>query len=103
MTVNHDATDVAAPSTLAEQAKVSPTDVFANPKDVVASPELTADENAEVLEQWESDAIALQTATDEGMSGGKRPGLEEVKKAQSVLEKDALESHSLSLSVSPQS
>ena len=79
--------DPAAPETLAEEAKISPTAVFDEPHEVVSSDELTKKEKAAILKQWEADAKALQRATDEGMSGGTRPGLEEVKRAQGDLEK----------------
>ena len=79
--------DPAAPETLAEEAKISPTAVFDEPQDVVASDDLTKREKAAILKQWEADAKALQRATDEGMSGGTRPGLEEVKHAQGELER----------------
>ena len=85
MSNDENATDVASPKTLAEAARVSPTHVFASPADVVRSDELTKKEKLRILEQWEADAIALQTATDEGMSGGKRPRLDEVKAAQTEL------------------
>jgi hypothetical protein len=79
-------TSAIEPNTLAEQAKVSPTTVFGSPKQVVATDDLTGTEKTEVLAQWEADAIALQKATDEGMTGGERPRLEEVKKAQTLLD-----------------
>ena len=78
--------DAAPPQTLAEQARVSPTKVFDAPVDVVESDDLSKKEKVRILEQWEADAKALQTATDEGMSGGKRPRLDEVKDAQSELD-----------------
>ena len=77
--------DTAAPGTLAEAARASPTTVFDSPEDVVDSHDLSKKEKVAVLEQWEADAKALQTATDEGMSGGKRPRLDEVKAAQTEL------------------
>lgn len=77
--------DVASPKTLAEAGRVSPTSVFDAPVDVVESDDLTKKEKVDILDQWEADAKALQTATDEGMSGGKRPRLDEVKAAQSEL------------------
>ncbi len=83
---NEKPADVALPETLADAARVSPTTEFDAPGDVVASDELTKQEKADILDQWESDAKALQTATDEGMSGGKNPRLDEVKKAQTQLE-----------------
>jgi hypothetical protein len=74
-----------ASETLAEEAKVSPTTVFNSPKEVVRADDLTKKEKTEILTQWEADAIALQKATDEGMSGGEPPRLEEVKSAQTLL------------------
>lgn len=82
--------DVGAPKNLAEAARASPTTVFDAPEKVVKSDALTKKEKGEVLDQWEADAKALQIATDEGMSGGKRPRLDEVKAAQTEL--DAKES-----------
>ena len=89
--------DTTSPKTLAEAARVSPTTVFDSPKDVVRADTLTTKEKARILDQWEADAIALQTATDEGMSGGKRPRLDEVKAAQSELVAKALPSSSPAL------
>lgn len=79
----------AEPETLAEAARTSPTAVFDAPDDVVQSDDLTKEEKVEVLDQWEADAKALQTATDEGMSGGMRPRLDEVKAAQTELDTTA--------------
>ncbi len=75
----------AEPETLAQAARTSPTTVFDAPDEVVQSDDLTKKEKVEVLDQWEADAKALQSATDEGMSGGKRPRLDEVKAAQTEL------------------
>lgn len=72
-------------TTLAEKATIDPTTVFDCPKDVVAADDLTKKEKVDVLTQWEADARALQTATDEGMPGEKRPHLDEVKSAQMLL------------------
>ncbi len=71
---------------LVDAAKVSPTTAFDAPADVVTHDALTKKEKAGILVQWEADAIALQIATDEGMSGGKRPRLDEVKSAQGHLD-----------------
>jgi len=86
MSKNAKAVDAAAPKSLAEAARISPTTVFAAPEDVAQSDHLTKKEKVGILDQWEADARALQTATDEGMSGGKRPRLDEVKAAQAGLE-----------------
>lgn len=78
-------TDPTAPKSFAEEAKISPSTVFDDPKAVVQASELTPKEKSDVLVQWEADAKALQIATDEGMSGGQRPRLDEVKNAQTLL------------------
>ncbi len=85
------AVDTAAPDTLAEEACISPASAFDTPDDVVDTDELTKKEKVAVLDQWEADAKALQTATDEGMTGGKRPGLDDVKAAQTKLDATAPE------------
>jgi len=82
-------TKAAAPESLAEASRANPTTVFDAPDDVLKSDDLTKKEKVEVLDQWEADAKALQTATDEGMSGGKRPRLDEVKAAQTALAEKA--------------
>jgi hypothetical protein len=86
--MNRDAKPNAAksPETLAEAGRVSPTTVFEDPGDVVESDDLTKKEKVRILEQWEADAKALQTATDEGMTGGNRPRLDEVNEAQAKLD-----------------
>ncbi len=70
---------------LAENAKISPSTTFDDPSKVVSAGALTKKEKVGILAQWEADAIALQTASDEGMSGGNRPRLDEVKSAQTML------------------
>jgi hypothetical protein len=73
------------PETLEEAALVSPTTVFDTPEDVVESDDLTKHEKVRILDQWEADATALQTATDEGMSGGKLSRLDDVNEAKTKL------------------
>ena len=85
MTKHGNAAGKPSRKSLAEDAKISPTTVFDNPNNVVAADGLNKKEKSDILAQWEADAISLQTATDEGMSGGGRPRLDEVKSAQSML------------------
>ncbi len=73
------------PRTLVDEAKISPSSVYDNPRQVVQSHVLTTQQKADVLEQWEADAIAMQTAADEGMAGGAPSRLDEVQKAQTEL------------------
>lgn len=84
--------DAALPEAFAEAARGSPTTVFDTPADVATSHDLTKKQKVAVLVQWEADAKALQTATDEGMSGGERPRLDEVKAAQTELDAKAPDS-----------
>ncbi len=70
---------------ITEAAKASPTSVFEAPDMVAESNDLSKKEKIEILEHWETDAKALQTATNEGMSGGERSRLDEVKAAQTKL------------------
>ena len=47
------------------KAMLDPTKVFKEPKDVVASNELTRNQKIEILRRWEFDARALEVAEDE--------------------------------------
>ena len=47
------------------KAKLDPTKVFKEPKDLVASNELTRNQKIEILRRWEHDARALELAEDE--------------------------------------
>ena len=47
------------------KAMLDPTKVFKEPKDVVASNELTRNQKIEILRRWESDARALEMAEEE--------------------------------------
>ncbi len=85
MTNKANAPTAPARKAAALEAKASPTTVFDNPQKVVSADHLTEKEKSGILVQWEADAISLQTATDEGMTGGGRPRLDEVKSAQTLL------------------
>lgn len=73
------------PRELVDAAKTSPSSVYDHPREVVQSHVLTPQQKAEILDQWEADAIALQTASDEGMTGGAPSRLDDVQKAKSKL------------------
>ncbi len=47
------------------KAMLDPTKVFKEPKDVVASNELTRNQKIEILRRWEFDARALEVAEEE--------------------------------------
>jgi hypothetical protein len=64
-----------------ERAMITPSAVFDTPAEIVEAEGLTRPQKIEVLTRWELDARALQRATDENMTGGGRPPLEEVNEA----------------------
>lgn len=70
-------------------AVISPTSVFDHPSEVLAAKELSRDQKLQILKRWESDAQSLQRATDENMSGGEQPQLDEINKAVSLLEENS--------------
>lgn len=67
-------------------AITSPVSVFDFPLEVVACPGLSRDQKIDILKRWELDARALQRATDENMSGGEAPLLDEVNRALMMLD-----------------
>jgi len=67
-------------------AITSPVSIFDFPLEVVACPGLSREQKIEILKRWELDARALQRATDENMSGGEHPLLEEVNRALMMLD-----------------
>jgi hypothetical protein len=66
-----------------------PASTFDTPMDLVQTPKLPLHEKERALETWAEDEKALQRATEEGMGGGERPRLREVKKAEQALEERA--------------
>lgn len=68
------------------EAITSPVSVFDFPLEVVACPGLSRAQKIEILKRWELDARALQRATDENMSGGEPPLLDEVNRALLMLD-----------------
>ena len=71
-----------------EQALASPTSVFNAPSEVVDAAALSTAQKIEILKRWELDARDLQRATEENMSGGERPQLDEVNEALSIVDPD---------------
>ena len=55
------------------KAMLDPTMVFKEPKDVVASNELTRDQKIEILRRWKYDAQQLEVAEDEAGMAVRRP------------------------------
>jgi len=69
-----------------DQAMITPSAVFDTPTEVVEAKCLTRRQKIEVLKRWELDARALQRATDENMTGGEHPPLDEINEALSKLD-----------------
>jgi hypothetical protein len=67
-------------------AMISPTAVFDSPFEVLRRHELSRTQKLELLKRWELDARALQRATDENMTGGEPPLLDDVNKALLILD-----------------
>src|SRR5690242_10332719 len=61
-----------------DRALLSPSSVFDQPMDVVATDSMTARQKLEVLKRWELEARQLDEATGENMSGGESSPLPEV-------------------------
>ncbi|HJQ61190.1 MAG TPA: hypothetical protein VJ890_30070 [Vineibacter sp.] len=72
-------------NTEAKPPTITPTKEFDRPADVLRAAHLSRNQKIAVLKQWELDARLLQTASEEGMSGGEPNMLAEVKKALSTL------------------
>jgi hypothetical protein len=61
-----------------ERALVDPRAVFKEPIEVLACADLDAAHKRQILECWRQDALELQAAEDEAMSGGEEPMLKRV-------------------------
>lgn len=64
----------------------NPASNFEMPKAILKNPVLTPVEKGEALKNWAEDAERLSVAADEGMTGGERSLLPEVKAAEAALE-----------------
>jgi hypothetical protein len=63
----------------------NPTAHFSDAMDVAKSGDLTKQEKAKTLENWEADARRLAVATEEGMTGGEPSHVTDVAEAQASL------------------
>ena len=65
------------------KAQTDPSGIFDKPADVAASVELSPNEKAKALQEWELEARLLEVATEEGMNKKNKPSLlPEIKEAQ---------------------
>lgn len=70
-----------------EQVIADPTKKFKTPMDVVNDPKLDAEQKRAILESWKKDAELLTTASEENMTGGEAPQLQDVCLALDKLER----------------
>lgn len=52
-----------------ELAKIDPTQVFTRPEEVLARDDFTREEKITILQRWRYDALELEVAAEENMSG----------------------------------
>ena len=66
---------------------LDPRSVFKEPIEVLSRADLDATRKRQILERWRHDALELQTADDEAMSGGEEPMMQRVLDALNELER----------------
>ena len=76
----------ATPSDL-DHVLLDPRSAFREPAEVLARSDLDAARRREILERWRHDALEVQTADDEAMSGGEAPMIQRVNDALLELER----------------
>ena len=69
-----------------EQVIADPTKKFKTPMDVVNDTKLDTEQKRAILESWKKDAELLATASEENMTGGEPPQLQDVCLALDKLE-----------------
>lgn len=68
------------------EALRTPSEVYDSPEDVLRDDSLDNDQKLEILMHWQSEAIELQDSEGEGMGGGERSLLPDIKQAIAQLE-----------------
>lgn len=69
-----------------QQAQKDPSSVFSSPDELAIHPELTKSQKLKLLGVWKEDAIQLQRAAGERMTGGEDDRLREVEIAMARVE-----------------
>lgn len=72
-----------------KQAEEDPTSVFASPQDVVRHGLLSRAQKLRILRRWKLDALEMEVAAEENMTGGETSRLDEVLAALNVLDGEA--------------
>jgi len=68
-----------------EKAKLNPAAVFKSPQEVVSSQELSREQKIEILRQWEQEAMSMEVADDESMTGPQPKLLQPIRDALHAL------------------
>lgn len=71
------------------QAEEDPAAVFATPQDVLREAGLSREQKLRILQRWKLDALEMEVATEENMTGGERSRLDEVIAALDAMDGDA--------------
>ena len=64
-----------------ERAMINPDAVFQHPDEVVDHPELTREQQIDILRRWAYDARAMEVAEEENMTSPYTSGLEQIMRA----------------------
>ena len=68
-----------------DRALIAPEQVFKSPIDIVTTKSLTPEQKLKILKHWEANALDLQVATEESMTGPENSRLGEIRKAINTL------------------
>ena len=68
-----------------DRALIAPEQVFKSPMDIVTTESLTPEQKLKILKHWEANALDLQVATEESMTGPGNSRLGEIRKAVKML------------------
>ena len=80
-----------------DRALIAPEQVFKSPIDIVTTESLTPEQKLKILKHWEANALDLQVATEESMTGPGNSRLGEIRKAINTLcETEELDERSVS-------
>lgn len=68
-----------------DRALIAPEQVFKAPMDIVTTEAMTPAQKLKILKHWEANALDLQVATEESMTGPGNSRLGEIRKAINML------------------
>jgi hypothetical protein len=68
-----------------KKAKLNPAAVFKSPQEVVSSQELSREQKIEILRQWEQEAMSMEVADEESMTGPQPKLLQPIRDALHAL------------------